>query len=526
VTDWGIGSWPRRRARMQPDAVALAQDGRELSFAALAARVAALAAGFAALGVTKGDRVAYLGPNDIATFEALFAAARLGAIFVPLNTRLTAPELAYMLDDSAPAVLVLGPPSGATGRAAVELATTPPRVLGLPGCLPGQDGYEDLIAAHQARPPHPGDVGLDDPALILYTSGTTGHPKGAILTHGNLTWNTLSQFAHISITRATITLCSAPLFHVLGLGQITLPTLYAGGTIIVVPRFEPGDFLARIERERATAFPLAPTMLQMLCEHPAWNDCDLSSVRCIVYGGSPIREQVARQWLGRGIEVLQGYGMTEAAPGVLMALPDGALDHPASPGVPHFFTEVALRTPDGHITSGPGTGELLVKGPNVFTGYWKRPGATAEAFLDGWFRTGDVIRIDDDGWAHVIDRVKDVIISGGENVYPAEVETVIAELGAVAECAVVAVPDTRWGEAGMAYIVTRPGQHLDETAVRDHLAQRLAKYKIPKYFAFTDAVPKNAAGKLLRRSLREQARRTRCATNAGAPAEIPQQESR
>jgi fatty-acyl-CoA synthase len=520
VTDQGIGSWPRRRARMEPDAVALVQDGRRLTYAGLAARAEALAAGLAGLGVRKGDRVAYMGPNDITTFESLFATARLGAIFVALNTRLAAPEIAYMLDDCDPAVLILSPASEATGRAAAALATAAPRVLGLPG------DYEDLLAAHHGTPVPDREVGLDDSALILYTSGTTGQPKGAVLTHGNITWNTLAQFAHFSIARDTVCICSAPLFHVLALGQITLPALYVGATVVVLPRFDPGDFLATVARERATGFPLAPKMMQMLSEHPAWPATDLSSVRQVVYGGSHITERVAAEWLSRGIQVLQGYGMTEAAPGVLMALAHGAREHPTSPGVPHFFTEIALLTSDGRILGGPGQGELLVKGPHVFAGYWRRPDATREAFVSGWFRTGDIVRIDGDGWAHVVDRVKDMIISGGENIYPAQVEAAIAELAPVADCAVVGVPDPQWGEVGWAYIVPRPGHRLDETALREHLAQRLARYKIPKYFAFLEQLPRNAAGKVLRRPLREQARHGLSALPEIPPRTTAPQETR
>ncbi|WAL69361.1 long-chain fatty acid--CoA ligase [Amycolatopsis cynarae] len=499
MTDIGVGSWPRRRARMDPGAVALVQGDRRITYGGLARRTAALAAALSGLGVRKGDRVAYLGPNAIATFEAFFATTSLGAIHVALNARLTAPELSFLLDDSGARVLFLAPETEAEGLAAVEASTTRPRVVRLAA------EYERLVDEQAGRKPPPVEVALDDPALILYTSGTTGRPKGAVLTHGNITWNTLNQFAHFALGHDDVALCSAPLFHVLGLGQITLPTLYAGGTVVVIAKFDPGDFLATIERERATAFPLAPTMLQMLCDHPAWEKTDLASVRLVVFGGSPVLERVAKSWLDRGIQALQGYGMTEAAPGVFMALGRGARERPTSAGVPHFFVEVALLMPDGRIVTGPGQGELLVKGPNVFSGYWNRPEATADAFVDGWFRTGDVVRLGEDGWAQIVDRVKDLIISGGENVYPAEVEAAIRELDAVEDCAVVAVPDAQWGETGMAFVVTRPARRLGEEEIRTHLRHRLAKYKIPRYFTFCPALPRNATGKIQRRVLRERA---------------------
>ncbi|MFE9323940.1 long-chain fatty acid--CoA ligase [Nocardia sp. NPDC052278] len=500
MMDQGVGSWPRRRARMEPDAIALIQQDRRVDYATLADRVDTLAAALADFGVGPGDRVAYLGPNDIATFETLFATMHLGAIFVALNTRLAAPEIAGLLDDADPTVFVVGTD---TGIDALARSSATPRLLHL-----GEE-YENAITDHTGRTPPAHAVGLDDPALILYTSGTTGRPKGAVLTHGNIVWNTLNQFAHFSLGRDDVSLCSAPLFHVLGLGQITLPTLYAGGTVVVIPKFDPGEFLATIERRRATVFPLAPTMLKMLCEAPEWETTDLSSVRCVAFGGSPVLEHVAKAWLARGIQALQGYGMTEAAPGVLMALRHGADAHPVSAGVPHFFTDVALLTPTGEIIEGAGQGELLVKGPNVFAGYWNRPDATEQAFIDGWFRTGDIVRIDHDGWAHIVDRVKDMIISGGENIYPAEVEAAISRLDSVSDCAVVAVPDERWGEVGLAFIVARAGHDIDADAIRTHLEANLARYKVPKYFIFREQLPRNALGKLQRLLLRDDARQMR-----------------
>jgi fatty-acyl-CoA synthase len=484
--DIGLGSWPARRARITPDRVALRQDERALTYAELAARVGALAGGLAELGVRAGDRVAYLGPNDIATFETFFAAGRLGAIFAPLNTRLAAPEIAVLLADCAPRVVV----------AATELAALIPAggVVLPAGALP--------TGAAVA----PGEVRLDDPVLLLYTSGTTGRSKGAVLTHANLTWNMMNQFAHADILSTDTVLCTAPLFHVTGLGQVSLPTLFKGGTVVVAPKFDPGWMLAAVPRLGINGFSAVPTMLQMLCEHPDWATADLSTLRYVIYGGSTVRERVASAWLARDITVLQGYGMTEAAPGVLLATSDGAPARPVSAGVAHFFTDVELLRADGTRTTPPGTGELLVRGPNVFAGYWERPADTAASFVDGWFRTGDVVRIEPDGWGYVVDRVKDMIISGGENIYPAEVEAVINELPEIADCAVVAVPDERWGEVGLAYIACHPGETVTEEQVRAYLDGRLARYKIPGYVRVTDELPRTATGKVRRADLRARAR--------------------
>jgi fatty-acyl-CoA synthase len=516
----GIGSWPARRARMNPAAVALSTEDEELSYAELAARVEDTASRLRDLGVSVGTRVAYLGPNSIDTWVCFFATARAGGIFVSLNIRLAAPEIGYMLADSGSRVLVHGPECA-------ELATA---------ADPAQHGVTHVLPAADLRPssgpgpaagslfPDPIDaqdpVELDDPVLILYTSGTTGRPKGAVLTHANLTWNTVNQLAHIDVMSTDVALCVAPLFHVTGLGQVSMPTLLKGGTVVVVPKFDAGGFLALIARRRATCFSAVPTMLQMMCEHPDWESADLSPLRYVIYGGSAISEEVAQAWLDRGVVVQQGYGMTEASPGVFMALPDGAPGHPVSAGVPHFFTDVRLDVAGESVPGrGTGPGELLVRGPNVFAGYWNRPEETAEVLSEGWYRSGDVVRIEDDGWAHVVDRVKDLIISGGENIYPAEVEAAIVELADVTAAAVVAVPDARWGEVGCAYVVLRSGADLHEVALRAHLEQRLARYKIPRYVELCQDLPRNATGKVLRSVLREKAVRDHAPT---APSTHPE----
>jgi fatty-acyl-CoA synthase len=499
VGDQGVGSWPWRRARMVPDAIALRQGDVALTYAQLAGRVDALAAGLASMGVRKGDRVAYLGPNDIATFETFFGTGRLGAIFVPLNTRLAATEIAGMLADCGARVLVHGREAAALVTQADPLACGVSTVLGVGG---PESNFEKLISENSSATLPETSVSLDDPALILYTSGTTGRPKGAVLTHGNLTFNTMNQLAHVDVLGTDVVLCTAPLFHAVGLGQVTLPTLFKGGTVVMAPKFDPASMLAAIRDLRITAFSAVPTMMQMLCDHRDWAAADLSSLRYVIYGGSPVLERVATQWLDRGVDVLQGYGMTEAAPGVFLSLPEGSARRPTSAGVPHFFADVALLGIDGTVAGPPGTGELLVKGPNVFAGYWQRPQDTADTMIEGWFRTGDLGRVDDDGWAYIIDRVKDVIISGGENIYPAEVEAVLAQLTQVAECAVVSVPDERWGEVGLAYVATHADSPLDETTVRAHLEKRLAKYKVPHYIRFVDTLPRTATGKLLKAKLR------------------------
>jgi fatty-acyl-CoA synthase len=496
VPDYGLGSWPSRRARIDGARPALRQGERELSYAALAERIDRLAGGLAESGITSGDRVAYLGPNDIATFETFFAAARLGAIFVPLNTRLTSTEIGVLLEDAGPRVLVLGPqtadPTTATGSAGSTISVVPVEGTG-PGC------FDDLIA--NARYEASADVALFDDLVILYTSGTTGRPKGAVLTHANLTFNTMNQLAHADVLSTDVALCTAPLFHATGLGQVSLPTMFKGGTVVVAPKFDPGWMLAAIERQRIASFSAVPTMLQLLCDHPDFAGTDLSSLRFVIYGGSMVAERVAVAWQQRGVEILQGYGMTEASPGVFLAVSDGARARPVSMGVPHFFTDVTLSPLPGENAT-PDTGELLVRGLNVFRGYWHRPEETAAALADGWFHSGDVVRIEEDGWGYVVDRIKDVIISGGENIYPAEVETVITALPGIVDCAVVAVPDPRWGEVGLAFVVVTDLDAWDEQSLRAALTGSLAGFKVPGHFRFVADLPRTATGKVRKQELR------------------------
>lgn len=483
MSDLGLGSWPARRARISGPGIALRQGDRSVGYDELADRVDELAGALSILGVQKGTRVAYLGVNDIAEFEVLFAAGRLGAVFVPLNYRLAASEIDYLLGDCCPTVLF-------HGAEAAELVAALTPVPGLTVLHAGQILPGGAWAG--------ADVGLSDDAVILYTSGTTGRPKGAVLTHGNLTFNTMNQLAHVDVLSTDIALCISPLFHATGLGQVSLPTLFKGGTVVVVPKFEAAAVLVAIESQGVTAFSAVPTTLQMLCEHPRFAATDLSSLRYVIYGGSMVAQRVALAWQHRGVQILQGYGMTEASPGVCMAVGHGATERPLSIGVPHFFTDVRLDP----LPGGGSTGELLVRGPNVFRGYWGRPADTEHALTDGWFRSGDVVSMGDDGWAHVVDRIKDVIISGGENIYPAEVEAALDALPGIVESAVIAHADARWGEVGMAFVVAEPGRWEQET-LRQALVGRLGTFKIPKLVTFVDRLPRTATGKVRKQVLRQ-----------------------
>ncbi|MEW1928712.1 long-chain fatty acid--CoA ligase [Streptomyces sp. NPDC088360] len=502
----GLGSWPARRARKTPHRAALTHEGRTITYAALHSRVLRLAHALRARGVRRGDRVAYLGPNHPSFLETFFAAGALGAVFVPLNTRLAAPELAYQLADAGARTLVHSP---AQAGVVAEL-----RQEAGPGDLlveAGQVGlfvevgsqYEELVqAARSVEEPLDEAVSRDDVCLLMYTSGTTGRPKGAMLTHANLTWNAVNVLVDADLTADTVALVSAPLFHAAALGMLALPVLLKGGHCVLVESFDPTEALGLVERHGVSAMFGVPTMYERLTREPPWHTADLSSLRILMCGGAPVPTPLIEAYAERGLAFQQGYGMTEAAPGALYLDAEHAERKAGTAGVPHFFTDVRVVRPDLSPAATGETGEILVRGPHVMLGYWQLPDETAAVFADGWFRTGDAARVDADGFVTIADRLKDMIISGGENIYPAEVESALLAHPDVVECAVIGVPDARWGEVPRAVVVPRDGTDPAPDDVLGFLAGRLAKYKIPKSVVCVPELPRTASGKLHKPSLR------------------------
>ncbi|MDG9722844.1 acyl-CoA synthetase [Streptomyces sp. DH41] len=509
----GIGSWPARRARRTSDRTAVVHEGRTWTYRDLHERVLRLAHALRALGAGHGDRVAYLGPNHPAFLETLFAAGMLGSVFVPLNTRLAAPELAYNLADSGSVALVHAPEQAGAARAAAAEAGVRHRIAIAGPDADGALGYEELLAGAGTGPLDE-TVAPEDPCMIMYTSGTTGRPKGAVLSHANITWNSVNVLVDTDLSGDEVTLVVAPLFHTAGLNMTCLPTLLKGGRVVLLGSFDAERVLELIEDLRVTYMFGVPTMYDAMAARPRWETTDLSSLRTLNCGGAPVPARTIAAYLDRGLAFSQGYGMTEASPGVLFLDREQTSAKAGSAGVPHFFTDTRVVLPDGR-EAGPGErGEILVQGPHVMTGYWNRPEDTEDAFAeDRWLRTGDVARTDDDGYAYIVDRVKDMFVSGGENVYPAEVEDVLLTHPAVVECAVIGVPDPVWGEVGRAVVVLRPDIRADEDDILGHLQGRLAKYKIPKSLVVTEALPRTASGKIVKPVVRD--------TYATAPTEHP-----
>jgi fatty-acyl-CoA synthase len=482
---------------MTPAKAALVAGDTRFTYAELAARVTRLAHGLRALGVGRGDRVAYLGPNHPALAETLFACGLLGAVFVPLNTRLAVPELAYNLDDSGAETLLWGPE---LRDCVAELRET----VKLRDSVEVGEQYERLLASAPTTPLDE-PVGLDDACMIQYTSGTSGRAKGVLLSHGNVTWNCYNLLVDVDVRADEVSLVSAPMFHTAALNQLFLPTVLKGGTSVLMAAFDPEATFDLISEHGVTWMFGVPTMFATMTQSPRWAGADLSSVRTLMCGGAPVPEALIRTYQERGLVFLEGYGLTETSPGALFLRAGDSVRKAGSAGTPCFFTDVRVVRPDGSDVAPGEVGEVIVEGPNVTRGYWRLPDATAAAFTaDGWFRSGDAAVLDDEGFVTIVDRVKDMFISGGENVYPAEVERHLFEHPDVADCAVIGVPDERWGEVGRAVLVLREGANAAGSDVLDSLAGRLAKYKIPKSVVIVDALPRNATGKLLRARVRDR----------------------
>jgi fatty-acyl-CoA synthase len=472
--------------------------GRTTTYAQLTSRVARLAHVLDGIGVGNGSRVAYLGANHPAFLEAFFATAALGAIFVPLNARLSAAEIAFMLGDSGAMVLLFGSAAAST----VEQLDTRPQLIAVDADVPASLDYEAMIAK-ATESPIDAQVDAGEACLIMYTSGTTGRPKGAILTHGNITWNCLNVVVDLDVRSDEVTLVTAPMFHTAALNMTCLPTLLKGGHLVIEPRFDADAVIERIARTRVTLLFGVPTMFTALTQSRHWASADLSSVRLMLCGGAPVPKSLVTTYLERGLSFVQGYGMTETAPGVLIVDPQLSAETVGAAGVPHFFTDVRLVRGDGSSAAPDEPGEIVIAGPNVMRGYWGLPDATEQAFLDGgWFRSGDVGVADESGVITIVDRVKDVYISGGENVYPAEVEKVLCDYEAVIEAAVIGVADETWGEVGMAHVVLAADSSATEEELSAHLRTRIAGYKIPRSWVFLDSLPHTASGKVQKSQLR------------------------
>lgn len=497
----GIANWITRRAERSPNQIALidAETDVHVSYVDLLQRITDTAVELKDSGVRRGDRVVMVMDNSIEFVEYLFATAALGAIVVPVNFRLAAPEIAYILDDCRPEIVVHSDRLTELTASALKSATIDVRTImnaDTAGTVDRRNPGARLEFEH---------VGDDDVCMLMYTSGTTGRPKGAMITHGHLRWNAINMaMVHGGLNSDDVTVTVAPLFHIGALGLLTTPLLYIGGCVVLEKSFSPSAHLATIAKYKATVGFLVPAMWAALSRVEDFDDHDVSSVRFVMSGGAPCPLPVIRFYQSKGWSFLEGFGMTEFGPSALLLDNDHILSHAGTVGRPFLHTEISVVDEnDAPVPSGA-IGELVLRGPTTFAGYWGLPEASREALRGGWFHSGDLARIDEDGFVTLVDRKKDMIISGGENVYPIEVEQALFEHPAVADVAVIGVPDARWGESVTAVVVLRPDENADEQGLIEFSRTRIAHFKAPKHVVFVEELPRNATGKLLKRTLREQ----------------------
>jgi len=493
-------------ARFEPDIPSLNYEGRTWSAAQIASLSGRLATVLSDLGVRRGDRVAYMGFNSPTFLFLYLACARLGGVFVPVNFRLAAEEVRTVLNDSAPRVVVAEDGHRAIAdEVAVDLTVHKWLLIDDDPAVP-VEGTPDhrwklLSSLVSAADPHQDAVALsdDDIAVLMFTSGTTGRAKGVILTHGNIWWNAVNVDTVVHTQKDDVTLSAAPLFHIGGLNALTLRTLVRGGTVLVRRSFDPAQALGDIVNHRVTATFGVPAMFAAMMRVPGFAEADLSSLQSAIVAGAPVPPTLIADYAKRGILLQQAWGLTETAP-FATYLPARVTEAKlGSAGIPMPFTEVrVVDTTSGQTITEPySRGELIVRGPNVSPGYWNNPEANRAAFDDaGWFHTGDVGECDEDGYLYIVDRIKDMIISGGENVYPAEVEHALADLQGVLDVAVIGAFDPKWGETVVAVVVFQDGANPTLEDIREHAGSKLARYKLPTRLVVLDSMPRNASGKL------------------------------
>ena len=490
-----------RNAAFTPHKVALRYDGGSLTYAAFAERIAAAARALkSVLGVGRGDRIAILAANHPDYLVLLYACARLGALLLPLNWRLALPEQLFILADASVKVLLL---QDAFAALVPPLRKKHPdvRILRLADDAEG-DTFDGLLAQGHGdeRNPH---VNMSSPLLLVYTSGTTGRPKGAVLRQEALLWNAvMSQHMH-DLTASDHVLTVLPLFHVGGLNIQTTPALQFGASVTLHARFDPGAALAAIEAERPTLLVLVPATIQALIEHPGFPTTDLSSVRAVSTGSTQVPQALIDALTARSLPVLQVYGSTETSPIAIYTRLGGDLSRAGSTGLPGLCCEARIVDESGAEAPNGTAGEVAVRGPNVFFEYWGNQTATGEALREGWYLSGDIGRRDADGYFTIVDRKKNLIISGGENIYPAEIERVLLDHPGVAEAAVIGRPDSRWQEVPVAYVVRHARARVSGEEIAAHVAGELARFKVPREVIFVDSLPRNALGKVQHFLLRQ-----------------------
>jgi len=505
-----IRDWIATHAQRTPKAVAQIDHatGRSFTYSEMDQRVAAIAGHLRHIeGVAIGDVVAVLGDNCSDIFDIDFACGRNGAIFLPLNTRLAAPEIAFQLSDAKPKVMFVSQSYMATAQAAFAESDHSVKIIALDdgeGETEAALQLEDIIsqgpkmAADEKRQP-------SDGWTLIYSSGTTGRPKGVLHTHAGVTMQAIGNCVPLGLSPASCGLTILPLFHISGLNIFGHAMFYAGATQITLDKFDPQGMLEALADKAygVTHFCAVPTIFEMLAQLPGFKDADLSSVEGAFVGGAPSTEALLKTYAAKNMPLIQGYGLTETGPTITVLDADDAIRKIGSAGKPIMHVDIKITLDDGQQAEPNEVGEILTRGPSVISKYFRRPEAQQSSFRDGWLCTGDMGYFDTEGFLFIIDRKKDMFISGGENVYPAEVENCIAQLNGVIQVAVVGMADKKWGEVGAAHIVKQAGATLSQEDVIEFCQGKIAKYKIPQQVIFHDALPLGGSGKVLKNELRK-----------------------
>ncbi len=493
-----ISDWIARWASWRPEQTALRVEERRVTYGELERKVASVAAWLSGSGVLPGNRVAFLGSNSPELVELLFACARLGAIFVPLSPQMLAAELQVFVKATRPRLLIAAHEFQDLARDSAG-GLGPESVKRLP--------RGDQLAGLAPTAPIAADSGIDAaaPVLILFTSGTTGSAKGATFTHQNLAFGALNVITAFGIAATDEVLTAVPMFHAGGLLIHTLPGLCAGATITIHRQFDPGRLLEEIQQQRISLFACVPAMTVQLASHPGWKGADLSSLRLVVTGSTTVPRWAIESWQAKGVSIAQGYGMTETCV-IATTMPPGSPPESAfTAGKPTIHTQIRVVDQAGGDAATGEPGEVWFRGPAVMQGYWQDEPATREAFHDGWLRSADLGLIDQHGYLHIIDRIKDIIIVGSANICPNDLEAILDACPDIREAAVVGRPDDQRGEVPVAFIVPTPGHTLTPQQVLGLFDRRLAGYKHPREVIFVDQLPRNATGKVDRPRLRELA---------------------
>ena len=501
---WGLelisGDLLGERARLTPEKIALVYvpTGERFTYGELDARAVRVARVWRqVLGIGKGERFALLADNRPEYLDALFAAPKAGVILVPLGTRLTPRELAGILDDARPAGLLYGAEHAGTVRALRELVS-------LDHWISLDEDFASLAAAVPDTPWTRERCDPEDLWCLLYTSGTTGKPKGVMLPHRMIVWNGYNTVAGWQLRADDVSPIFTPLYHAGGLGAFLVPIFTIGGKVVLHRGFDAAEVWRTIEQEGCTVVLGVPTIFKLLMDDPGFQTADLSRVRWFISGGAPLPTYLIAAYQRRGVAFKQGYGLTEVGVNCFAMTVEESVAKPGSIGKPLMFTETRLTGDDGAEVTVGEIGELLLRGPHVSRGYWQNPEATAAALdAEGWFHTGDLARRDADGFHYIAGRKKDMIISGGVNVYPAEIEGELLQHPAVRDAAVVGIPHPTWDEVGVAFVVPG-GEPPSPEELADFLETRLAKYKVPREFVFVDALPRTPYGKVVKGELRER----------------------